>query len=656
MIELLSLTFSGIRCFDKEQTINFASKDSLVQIDGPSGSGKTTIGMALDYLLGVCDVPSTVLQSRLTKTMSVRGEFLFDGKKVEITRDKKDGLKLVLENEEVSGNSKIAEEKLDEILVVPRKVFRKMFHKKQKEGGFFMKMTAKEMYEFLVEILGIKKYLEYTENVKKEISDKEDELKTLRSSSDNIESSVSELSNVLEQKTPPEEGEKDLAKWQKTILELTGTIETEESKLATLLEQNKREKEALPQPAASEDVFNTSILDKLKSALTTIEEQKQTDWNLLANIREDKLRAENNVENARGIGAEVQQREARIEHIEASTCPTCKQQWSGDQARDEIDKLRAEIDAFKTKALSAKNDYVSIPVFVSKMEELSKEITSKEEKIKQISERIEEQKKLAQEFELKNKHRLLDYENKLLSIDVKFNNDISEVKSNIKNMKDGIESCQWRYNNVKAQIDTFNKEINSLQERIKEKRAEHRVLLGKIEEVEKETKVASESIRLVKGYILQICQDTLDTIGETATEFLSHIPNTCTSTIYFEICKENQDKSVKDEINAIINMNGTNKVPIKSLSGGERTSVDLAVDLAVIDTIESKAGKGADFFILDEPFDGLDSVCKENCLEMLKQVDSNKRLIIVDHSSELKEMVSDIIRVEKNGESSVIFS
>jgi DNA repair exonuclease SbcCD ATPase subunit len=166
--------------------------------------------------------------------------------------------------------------------------------------------------------------------------------------------------------------------------------------------------------------------------------------------------------------------------------------------------------------------------------------------------------------------------------------------------------------------------------------------------------VADESKRLIKAYVLQTFQETLDAIGEQATNILAAIPNMTTSTVYFEGCKETKSGSIKDEVVAILNTDGNNDIPIKSLSGGERTAIDLAIDLAVIDVIETKASKGANFLFMDEPFDGLDSVCKENCLEILKQIDTNKKIIMVDHSSELKEMVSDVILVIKKGETSSV--
>ena len=170
----------------------------------------------------------------------------------------------------------------------------------------------------------------------------------------------------------------------------------------------------------------------------------------------------------------------------------------------------------------------------------------------------------------------------------------------------------------------------------------------------KQLKVAEEAYRLIKTYTIQIFQDTLNLIGDIASDMISNIPNIQNSSIYFEGCKETKSGTIKDEVTPIITLNGHNKIPVKAFSGGEKTAIELAVDLAVIDVIESKAGKGANFFILDEPFNGLDSVCKEACLEVLRQYDTNKKIIMVDHSSELKEMVADVIKIVKDGETSYV--
>ena len=174
------------------------------------------------------------------------------------------------------------------------------------------------------------------------------------------------------------------------------------------------------------------------------------------------------------------------------------------------------------------------------------------------------------------------------------------------------------------------------------------------ESTQKTVSIAEESKRLIKSYSLQKFQETLDAIGETASDILRNVPNMATASIYFEGCKETGSGTIKEEVTALVNMDGEPDIDIKSLSGGERTAIDLAVDLAVIDVLEVKAGKGADFFILDEPFEGIDSVGRSAIVDIIKGVDSGKRIIIVDHGSETKETISDKIIAVRNGELSYV--
>ena len=158
----------------------------------------------------------------------------------------------------------------------------------------------------------------------------------------------------------------------------------------------------------------------------------------------------------------------------------------------------------------------------------------------------------------------------------------------------------------------------------------------------------------MKTFISCSFDDALESIGEAATKIIRCIPTMSNATIQFEGQKETQDGKVKEEVNAVISMDGDIGIPIKSLSGGERSSVDLAVDLAVIDFVESESAKGIDVFILDEPFTGLDTVSIEMALEVLKNSNSTKKLIVVDHNPEVKQMVSNRLVVVRDGSSSTI--
>ena len=85
---------------------------------------------AQDYLLGLNDIPNGVLKCRYTEGgINVEGTFDYDGLPLVITRGRK--LKIDYNGVITTGSSKLAEEKLDEILAMPRDLFRKILHKRQ---------------------------------------------------------------------------------------------------------------------------------------------------------------------------------------------------------------------------------------------------------------------------------------------------------------------------------------------------------------------------------------------------------------------------------------------------------------------------------------------------------------------------------------------
>src|SRR5665213_731638 len=163
MLTIKSLTFSGIGRFTEEQTIQFSELGSLVQVEGQnnntggsSGAGKSTVFKSLEFLLGLNDLSNTILQSRLTKSpMSVTGVFDLDGLPLKIVRDKK--LLIDLNGEITTGSNKLTEEKLDELIGMPRDLFRKILHKRQGEGGFFLDMGPSDVHKFLTSCLGLEK-------------------------------------------------------------------------------------------------------------------------------------------------------------------------------------------------------------------------------------------------------------------------------------------------------------------------------------------------------------------------------------------------------------------------------------------------------------------------------------------------------------------
>lgn len=663
MIELISLSFGNLRSFVDDQHVVFQGRNKLVQIDGrnentggSSGAGKTTILMALDYLLGIGDVPTTVLQSRLTKDgIWASGEFVIDGSPVSISRSKKDGLTIKTPEETISGNVKLAEEKLSSLIGLPEKIFKKMIHKKQKEGGFFLNMTPKENYEFLISVLGLEKYILDIDTISQKNADSISKISTLLQTIELRKSSIIDMDRILSEKKSPEPSVSD-----KEIGDLTNRAIYLKTEVYSIKQGIKDQISLIPSPEISE--ANTSEINvkiallvparvELMSKIDSIDRSKAAVESQLSKIAYM-------IPEVKKIGEEIIALKQEKQHIEDAQCPTCLQQWTGDGALKKISDIENNIKLKIGMALEIK-------ACIDKKPKHEEEITillKAKEDVKVYLNTLQDQRaildaekyRLMEQVSKKNQEGKDLYSGKVSEIENKARASIETLNSELNSVEMQLSAANSKKSAYDTALNQYTKEVISLTELIAKKKQEVEQASIDLENLKKQILVADEAKRLIKAYVLQTFQETLDAIGETATNILSAIPNMSTSTIYFEGCKETKTGSIKDEIVAILNSDGNNDIPIKSLSGGERTAIDLAVDLAVIDVIETKASKGANFLFMDEPFDGLDSVCKENCLEILKQIDTNKKIIMVDHSSELKEMVSDVILVVKKDEISTI--
>lgn len=682
MLRLRKLVFGNIGRFVKKQEISFDAFGQLVQFNGSnkntggsSGAGKSTVFHALDYLLGINDIPTTGLQSRLTKEkLYAEGYFDVNGTELVVKRSKSGGLSIKFGDEEVSGNVKLAEERLEQIIGIPKTLFKKMVHKKQKEGGFFLNLTAKQSYEFLMDALGLKDLNSKVGVIDEDIKAIVKRIGELGHAIDALTNSIDEFEELLEFHKEPtcDVDEKSIQEKRDQLEKLKAEeIELNEKIKAEIAQYNKPVKpeitvEANPEIAANEQKLSEVEHEKkdkifqYNKKVTNAQEARSAVETKLKEIPFHKQQMDNAI-------AEMKAQMEQKKHIEDEKCPTCSQKWSGDDAQAKIDLINAKITSLKEKILDKKaivDDEADLQTKLEKVKEIQVKI-EKEHNLDDLNDKIDVLKQKITELKSEDKNKASVVENKYLKELNEYNRAIELVKAHhnpiqaelnnkIQNLNKDLAVEENKLTNFKSAKAEYQEKKNKLESTIKEKKTNLKDAEKQRKDKKYELTVREESKRVLKTYTLQIFQDTLDYIGSYATEILSEIPNMSNSTIYFEGCKENKSGTIKDEVNAIINMDGYNDINIKTLSGGERTAIDLAVDLAVIDMVESKAGKGADFFILDEPFEGLEEINISQCLEVLSQADTNKKIIIVDHNPIAKEMINDSVVVERDGEESVV--
>lgn len=723
MLTLKSLTFENIGRFIDSQTIDFSTLDELNQVEGKnnvtggsSGAAKSTVFKALEFLLGVNNIPVSVLQSRLTeKHISVCGLFDYDGLPLKIERGKK--LLIDLNGEITTGSSYITEKKLDKIIGMDRDLFRKILHKRQGEGGFFLEMGASKIHKFLTKCLNLEKEQAKIVTVDSDLeslSDKEVSVKTsLESSKSALDATLNAISSLGSPPVAP--APMDLIEGLKAKHSLDSKAYSEAK------ESHKKELEELEKdrPIVQTTPFDRSQIELLEkeisfilnkiTKLEKIEIDRQSSLKSKINELQIAIGNLNNEEQKRQYEVKSKMSSNRSEYeralycinegerakqkaikladelkkIRASICPTCEQSWINDSIKVKENEILTKLKELKNVVIAGTTSSECLPEIEKEYENLRidsqprivQEIQIFNDQIAQY--RIDSQPQVVQEaVELKLKidfkkqelaktrqeerdHQfkenaktqsiLVNFAQKQTEVNQRHQfyieaaqnavsksyNDLQSALASLKAFEESQKRFNDSYDKLQAQSFRHNDEIVT-------KNLELASILDQIE-------VAEESKKAIKSYLSCSFENALDSIGDTATRLIRGIPNMGTATIQFDGLKEIKDGKIKEEINAVISMDGEIGIPIKSLSGGEKSSVDLGVDLAVINFIEERTSKGINIIVLDEPFTGLDTRCCEDAIEMLRNCSVGKKILLVDHNPVVAQSIENKITVIRDG-------
>ncbi len=157
------------------------------------------------------------------------------------------------------------------------------------------------------------------------------------------------------------------------------------------------------------------------------------------------------------------------------------------------------------------------------------------------------------------------------------------------------------------------------------------------------------------GFLGSIFDEVLREISEEANIVLASVANTAHVTINFLSEVSTLKGKINKTIQGVVTIGGNTADFNSGASGGMKTSIGLAVDLAVATVVSRRTNTWPGWLIQDESFEGLDQASKESCLEILRKHACNRLILVVDHASETKELFTSFIDVEfQNGVSKVL--
>jgi DNA repair exonuclease SbcCD ATPase subunit len=230
-----------------------------------------------------------------------------------------------------------------------------------------------------------------------------------------------------------------------------------------------------------------------------------------------------------------------------------------------------------------------------------------------------------------------------------------------KNLQKKIHSLKTERDRVSACVIADAKDIGSLTERVSTLKGSMADMENKKKELNKKKKrvVIFEKLTrmLGKSGIQTILLDgIIDDLESTANRILGSIANE-PILISLETQRIGSDGvSIVETLDLKIRKDG-NLQDFKSLSGGEKFRISLALRVALSDLSSRYGGASLEFLLLDEVNSPLDRYGVETLfVNVIKSLESSYKIMVITHDETLKEKFDSVIDVTKvNGESEIEF-
>lgn len=311
------------------------------------------------------------------------------------------------------------------------------------------------------------------------------------------------------------------------------------------------------------------------------------------------------------------------------------------EKRKELDELDDKLN----KIYSYKASYDSLTKIVNDYQKTNLDSTYMEHSnlIKSKQSKIEE-KKIKEKSLLELENEVLVISKKLAEMKVIFQ-DRQEVENKLKNldsdkeslenelmkMKENLAMRKTEHDNNLKQIDSFNKKIGELEER-----------------VDKIIFTDQIGIWLNQHFIPSLEQIESQVLISVKEEFNRLFQKW----FYLLIEVGDIDVEIDEYFTPIVNQSGYH-LEVDSLSGGEKSSIALAYRLALNEIIRRMIMLEDNLLILDEPTDGFSKEQLVQIKYVLEEL-SAAQVIVVSHEKELEGFVETIFRVVKESEKSQV--
>jgi len=332
-----------------------------------------------------------------------------------------------------------------------------------------------------------------------------------------------------------------------------------------------------------------------------------------------------------------------------TNCPTCMQNVNPDHKghikqknESEIAAIEIEIRKLSEKKRDIEKNRERINLEMQKLRQDDREMISLKIEFRGLEERrankkrFEENSKIIEDRIYVLESQKFDVEKKIVEF-----GDIDRRYLTARTMLDEAKNEEKRIEVMNGKIERQLEENGLVAEKLKK-------------EIEIKEKIKSESIHL-KKLENWISVNFMSTIEKIEKEVMSKVHSEFSALFgkWFSMLVEGLSARINEEFTPAIEQNGF-EIDYKFLSGGERTAAALAYRLALNQVINGLMSeiKTRDLLILDEPTDGF----SQEQIDKLRNVfDELKiaQLILVSHEQKIESFVEKVIRLRKEGSTSV---
>jgi len=591
MITLKTLKWSNCFSYGEDNELDL-SDSKLTQILGSNGVGKSSIPLILEEVLfnknskGIkkADIPNRELNNGYSIYLS----FSKGGDEYEIDLQRKSSLKVkFLKNGEDIGSHTATNtyKSIQEVLGIDFKTFSQVVYQNTNASLNFLTATDANRKKFLIDLLGLEKYVKLFDVFKDASREVEQEFATLEGRISTIEKWLE--NNRLTDTTPRElvkvpklsdDDEEELSSLMAEIKNISSTNRQ--------ISQNNQYKKLLKE-------INISEINAIKASEFQSYDELQSQLGAIAG--------------SIGSSEKVIRKMENLENV----CPTCEQSVDYD---------------FKEKHISGEKEKIKIEK--DRQDDIQK-------KIKEIQENNEKFKlKSAKQKEWEDLYRSVDDSLPSLLVDEEeLKIRVTQVRNRIATQKNDIEKLQ-RENEARSAYNAKIEVISEQTEEFEKQLEEVSTRYSRIAERKGNLEILKKAFS-TNGLIAYKIENLVKELEELTSEYLAELSDG-RFTLNFAV---NNDK-----LNVEITDNG-NIIDILALSSGELARVNTATLLAIRKLMSSLSSSRINVLFLDEVMTVLDEVGKEKLVEVLLEEELNTYLVNHGWSHPLLEKVE----VHKSG-------